>query len=119
MPTPGIGDPYWFEWYVGLKHIVEMLNPDNGIESVIFQHPEYDTIDDVVVEYKDDKKQNDPFEFFKLSTEPSKNDKNNKDNKKKIPFWVILSIAMVLLVVVNIFSMMESSNCRSLVMCIF
>lgn len=57
MPTPGIGDPYWFEWYVGLKHIVEMLNPDNGIESVIFQHPEYDTIDDVVVEYKDDKKQ--------------------------------------------------------------
>lgn len=57
MPTPGIGDPYWFEWYVGLKHVIEMLNPDNGIESVIFQHPEYDTIDDVVVEYKDDKKQ--------------------------------------------------------------
>lgn len=21
MATPGIGDPYWFEWYVGLKNI--------------------------------------------------------------------------------------------------
>ncbi|WP_407309835.1 hypothetical protein [Desulfosporosinus sp. SB140] len=53
MPTPGIGDPYWFEWYVGLKHVIEMLNPDLGIECVIFQHPSYNTIDDVVVEYKD------------------------------------------------------------------
>lgn len=33
MATPGIGDPYWFEWYVGLKNIINMLNPDNGIES--------------------------------------------------------------------------------------
>lgn len=32
MATPGIGDPYWFEWYVGLKNIINMLNPDNGIE---------------------------------------------------------------------------------------
>lgn len=22
MATPGIGDPYWFEWYVGLKNII-------------------------------------------------------------------------------------------------
>ena len=36
MATPGIGDPYWFEWYVGLKNIINMLNPDNGIEYVIF-----------------------------------------------------------------------------------
>ena len=28
-PNPGIGDPYWFEWYVGLKYIIEMLNPDS------------------------------------------------------------------------------------------
>ena len=35
MATPGIGDPYWFEWYVGLKNIINMLNPDNGIEYVI------------------------------------------------------------------------------------
>ena len=29
MPNPGIGDPYWFEWNVGLKYIIEMLNPDS------------------------------------------------------------------------------------------
>ena len=51
MPNPGIGDPYWFEWYVGLKYIIEMLNPDSGISCVIFQHETYQTIDDVVVEY--------------------------------------------------------------------
>ena len=53
MSTPGIGDPYWYEWYVGLKYIVEMINPDSRIASVIFQHETYDTVDDVVVEYKD------------------------------------------------------------------
>ena len=51
MPNPGTGDPYWFEWYVGLKYIIEMLNPDSGISCVIFQHETYQTIDDVVVEY--------------------------------------------------------------------
>ncbi len=51
MSTPGIGDPYWFEWYVGLKYVIQMLNPDSGIDGVIFQHPNRDTIDDVVVEY--------------------------------------------------------------------
>lgn len=51
MPNPGIGDPYWFEWYVGLKYIIEMLNPDSGINCVIFQHETYKTIDDIVVEY--------------------------------------------------------------------
>lgn len=51
MPNPGIADPYWFEWYVGLKYIIEMLNPDSGITCVVFQHETYQTIDDVVVEY--------------------------------------------------------------------
>lgn len=51
MPNPGIGDPYWFEWYVGLKYVIEMLNPDSGISCVTFQHETYQTIDDVVVEY--------------------------------------------------------------------
>ena len=51
MPNPGISDPYWFEWYVGLKYIIEMLNPDSGISCVIFQHETYQTIDDIVVEY--------------------------------------------------------------------
>lgn len=57
MPTSGIGDPYWFEWYVGLKNVIEMINPDSGIDCVIFQHPSYDAIDDVVVEYKSGAKQ--------------------------------------------------------------
>ena len=59
---------------------------------------------------KDDKKQNDPFEFFKLSSEPSKDGKNDKNNKKKLPVWLILTIAMVLLVVLNIFSMMGDNS---------
>ena len=57
MPLPGIADPYWYEWYVGLKYIIRMLNPDSGIESVVFQHPDYRPLDDIVVEYKDGRKQ--------------------------------------------------------------
>ena len=57
MATPGIDDPYWYEWFVGLKYIIEMLNPDSGIASVTFQHSGYDTIDDVVVEYLGGKRQ--------------------------------------------------------------
>ena len=52
MPTPGIADPNWFEWYVGIKNIIKMLNPDNGIDYVIFQCEEYNTIDDIVVGFK-------------------------------------------------------------------
>ena len=55
---------------------------------------------------KDDKNQNDPFDFFKLSTEPSKNDKN----KKKVPIWVLFTIGMILIVVLNIFTMMDDNS---------
>lgn len=57
MSTPGINDPNWYEWYVGLKYVIEMINPDSNIEYVIFQHEDYDTIDDVVVQYKNGDKQ--------------------------------------------------------------
>ncbi|WMC91298.1 ATP-binding protein [Kineothrix sp. MB12-C1] len=57
MATPGIGDPYWYEWYVGLENVIKMLNSDFGISCVIFQHSSYNTIDDVVVEFADGKKQ--------------------------------------------------------------
>ncbi len=57
MATLGIGDPYWYEWYVGLGHVIKMLNPDSGISCVIFQHNDYNTIDDVVVEYTDGNRQ--------------------------------------------------------------
>ena len=52
MSTSGIGDPYWYEWYVGLENIIDMINDDNGIEYVIFQKDLYETIDDVVVGYQ-------------------------------------------------------------------
>ena len=51
MSTPGIGDPYWYEWSVGLLYVIEMLNPDSKIDCVILQHSGYDVIDDVVVTY--------------------------------------------------------------------
>ena len=53
MPMPGAGDPYFYEWYVGLENVIKMLNPDSGIRCVVFQHDEYDAVDDVVVEYAD------------------------------------------------------------------
>ena len=57
MSNPGIHDPYWYESFVGLTKIVDMLNSDSGITCVIFQHNDYSTIDDVVVEFEDGKKQ--------------------------------------------------------------
>ena len=57
MSTPGSGDPYFYEWYVGLSNVIEMLNPDSGIKSVTFQHADYNTVDDVVVEYTNGNKQ--------------------------------------------------------------
>ena len=53
MEMPGAGDAILYEWYVGLENVIEMLNPDSGIRCVIFQHDEYDTVDDVVVTYTD------------------------------------------------------------------
>lgn len=46
---PGVGDPYWFEWYVGLDHVISMLAGENDIESVTFQKAGLEGIDDVVV----------------------------------------------------------------------
>ncbi|MGF9992362.1 AAA family ATPase [Bacillus mycoides] len=56
MSTPGIGDPYWYEWYVGLEQVIKMINSDYNISYVIFQSDVHNTIDDVVVGY-DDKKE--------------------------------------------------------------
>ena len=48
-PTAGIGDPYWYEWSIGLLYIVDMLNPDNGIKSVTLQSTNVQGLDDVVM----------------------------------------------------------------------
>lgn len=50
-PSAGIGDPYWYEWTIGQKYVVDMLNPDNQIDYVILQATEAQGLDDVVVVY--------------------------------------------------------------------
>lgn len=46
---PGAGDPYWFEWYVGLNYVISMLTGLDQIESVTFQEVGLEGVDDVVV----------------------------------------------------------------------
>lgn len=50
--SAGIGNPYWYEWGIGLLKAVEMLNPDSGIEAVAFQKDGMKGWDDVVVRYR-------------------------------------------------------------------
>lgn len=52
-PTSGIADPYWYEWAVGLNYAIDMLNPDNNIESISFQVHDLQGLDDVVIKYND------------------------------------------------------------------
>lgn len=54
-PSAGIGDPYWYEWMVGLLEVVNMLDPASGIKSVILQDDGHQGIDDVVVEYENNR----------------------------------------------------------------
>ncbi len=53
---PGMGDPYWYEWSVGQRYIIDMLNPDNGIKCVELQADVKLGLDDVVVTYEDGEK---------------------------------------------------------------
>ena len=50
--SAGLGDPYWYEWGIGLLKAVEMLNPDSDIEAVAFQKDGIKGWDDVVVRYR-------------------------------------------------------------------
>ena len=34
--TAGTGDPYWYEWSVGLLYMVKMINSDSGIKKCSF-----------------------------------------------------------------------------------
>ncbi len=54
--TAGIGDPYWYEWSIGLLNVIDMINPDNGINSVALQATSAQGLDDVVVEYTNNSK---------------------------------------------------------------
>lgn len=56
ITKPGMGDPYWYEWSVGIKYIIDMLLPENGIKYVELQANVELGLDDVVVTYNDDNK---------------------------------------------------------------
>ncbi|PFT36094.1 AAA family ATPase [Bacillus cereus] len=47
----GLGDPYFYEWTIGLDKITSMLIPEKEIKSVVLQAT-VDTLDDVVCEYE-------------------------------------------------------------------
>ncbi len=56
---------------------------------------------------KDKKNNEDPFDFFKLSTDP--NDKG-PGKKPKIPFWVIALIGMCVILLFNVFTMSKTDT---------
>jgi hypothetical protein len=45
----GMGDPYWYEWSVGLLYVLDMLIPEKNIKHVILQCSKMQGLDDVVV----------------------------------------------------------------------
>jgi hypothetical protein len=51
---PGKSDPYWYEWSVGEKYLLDMLYEESNIEAVAFQGNISLGLDDVVVYYKDE-----------------------------------------------------------------
>ena len=59
---------------------------------------------------KKDPNEQDPFNFFKLSPEPSNNN-NNKDQKKpRLPFIAIIAGVFIILLIVNQFLMKQDAN---------
>jgi len=49
----GIGEPYWHEWTVGLRHVVRLLEPDSLAVGVTFQATVTKGVDNVVVRFRD------------------------------------------------------------------
>lgn len=57
MPSSGIGTPYWYEWEVGLLEALKMMF-DISISSVVLQSEQFESLDDVVVNYVDNSMMN-------------------------------------------------------------
>lgn len=49
--TAGLGDPYWYEWSVGLTHVVDLLDPSGDVTGVTLQRSGTKGLDDVVVTF--------------------------------------------------------------------
>ena len=52
MYIAGSGTPYWYEWEVGLLECLKMMT-DSTIQSVVLQSVDFQSLDDVVVNYED------------------------------------------------------------------
>ncbi len=52
MYNAGVGTPYWYEWEVGLLECLKMMT-DFSIQSVVLQSVNFESLDDVVVNYTD------------------------------------------------------------------
>lgn len=50
---PGLHDPYWYEALVGLRYVVDLLDPESNLVGVTFQQPSVEGLDDVVAAYSD------------------------------------------------------------------
>src|SRR5258708_4141694 len=50
---PGLHDPYWYEAIVGLRYVVDLLDPESNLVGVTFQQPSVEGLDDVVAVYND------------------------------------------------------------------
>lgn len=55
MIHPNAGDQTnaWYEWYIGIDFLVDLINPNSLISCVIFQANDSQKLDDIVVRYKD------------------------------------------------------------------
>ena len=50
--TAGRGDPYWYEWFVGLIEVVGLLDASSDVEAVAFQVEGVKGWDDVIVKLR-------------------------------------------------------------------
>jgi hypothetical protein len=51
--SAGRGDPYWYEWFVGVIELMKLLDPESEVHSVAFQVERVRGWDDVVVQLRD------------------------------------------------------------------
>jgi cell division protease FtsH len=58
----------------------------------------------------DSNKQDDPFNFFKMSPESGSPDKKNHSKFPRIPFWAILLAVFAVMVIVNYFMLSKSDS---------
>lgn len=52
MYKAGSGTPYWYEWEIGLLECLKMMT-DTSVESVVLQSEDFQSLDDVVINYTD------------------------------------------------------------------